>query len=84
MRIFVGRLNASVSESDLRKVFEAYGRVAAVSLVRRGPRRHAYVDMADPACARRAIGGLSSRWEVEQALPAARRETQLDYGDFAR
>ncbi|HYF01065.1 MAG TPA: RNA-binding protein, partial [Planctomycetota bacterium] len=76
--------SASVSETDLRKVFEAYGRVAAVSVVRRGPRRHAFVEMDDPARARAAIDGLSPGWAVAPARHAVLRETQADYGDFAR
>ena len=84
MRIYVGRLTASVSESHLRKMFETYGRVGAVSLVRRGPRGHAFVDMEDPARAREAIGDLSERWAVAPARPAVKRETQADFGDFAR
>ena len=84
MRIYVGRLCASLSEKDLRKVFEAYGRVAGLALVGRGPRRHAFVEMVDPACARKAIDGLAPRWAVAQALPVRARETQGDYADCAR
>ena len=82
MRIHVGRLSASLSESDLRNVFEAYGRVVAVSLVRRGPRRHAFVDMVDAERARAAIDGLSRTWAVSPAR--LKPETQADFADFAR
>lgn len=92
MLIHVGNLPPQVTESDLRRAFETYGRVLDVLSIRTAPRggpdRESLIDMPDPWEAENAVASLHLRriagraWTVEQPLPP--RETQADFSDFAR
>ena len=53
--LFVGNLAPEVSDSDLRAVFEAYGRITSIRLMSR--RGLAYVEL-DPEGAKAALDGL--------------------------
>lgn len=53
--LFVGNLSPEVTDSDLRAVFETYGRVTSVRLVSR--RGIAYIDV-DPEAAQAAVDAL--------------------------
>ncbi len=55
-RLFVGNLSPEVTDSDLRAVFETYGRVTSLRLVSR--RRLAYVEL-DMDAAQAAVEALS-------------------------
>ena len=54
--LFVGNLSPEVTDSDLRAVFETYGRVTSVRLVSR--RRLAYVEL-DLEAAHAAVDALT-------------------------
>ncbi|MEX0786948.1 MAG: RNA-binding protein [Dehalococcoidia bacterium] len=53
--LFVGNLSSEVTDSDLRAVFEEYGRVTSVRLMSR--RGLAYIEI-DPGAAKAAVEGL--------------------------
>ncbi len=61
--IFVGNLDFAASESSIRSLFEAHGKVDRVSLVTDRdtgrPRGFAFVEMPDAAEADRAIAALN-------------------------
>lgn len=53
--LFVGNLSPDVTESELRTVFEDYGKVTSIKLITR--RRLAYIEM-DSGDAQAAVEGL--------------------------
>jgi RNA recognition motif-containing protein len=61
--IFVGNLDFAATESAVRSLFEAYGKVERVSMVSDRdtgrPRGFAFVEMTDAAEAERAIAALN-------------------------
>jgi len=63
--IFVGNLSYGATEEGLRALFEAYGTVQRVSIVRDRetgqPRGFGFVEMTDDAEGERAIAGLNGR-----------------------
>lgn len=62
MRIYVGNMPFSMTDGQLRELFESYGKVDAVDIVtdrQTGrPRGFAFVEMPEETEARRAIEGL--------------------------
>ena len=77
--IFVGNLAADTSEQTLRTLFEAYGRVLSVNIVKdrdtAAPRGFAFVEMGSDAEAQAAIAALNGtivdqqRVNVNEARP---------------
>ena len=63
--IFVGNLSFSVTEAALRSLFEAYGSVASVNIVKDRdsgqPRGFGFVEMTNDAEAAKAINGLNGK-----------------------
>jgi RNA recognition motif-containing protein len=61
--IFVGNLNFGTSEQSILSLFQTYGTVERVNLVRdrdsRQPRDFAFVEMSNDDQARKAIDGLN-------------------------
>ena len=61
--IFVGNLDFAATETAVRSLFEAYGKVDRVSMVSDRetgrPRGFAFVEMSDPGEADRAIAALN-------------------------
>lgn len=72
MEIFVGNLSFDAREEDVRKMFEPFGTVAAVSIImkKRGDksRGFGFVDMPDEAQAKAAIAGLNGVLLMERPL----------------
>jgi RNA recognition motif-containing protein len=64
-KLYVGNLSFNTSESDLRRVFEAQGAVSSCSLIMDKftgkSRGFAFVEMASPADAAKAITELSGK-----------------------
>ena len=65
--LFVGNLDSEVTQEDLRRLFEAYGQVVQVHIIRDRdtglPRGFAFVEMTNAAEAEKAIRALNgSRW----------------------
>lgn len=65
MKIYVGNLSFSTSESRLRELFEEHGEVASASLVMDRetgrPRGFGFVEMNDDAQARAAMAALNGQ-----------------------
>ena len=65
MNIYVGNLSFDVSEADLEKAFEEYGRVKSIKIVMDRDtgksRGFAFVEMEDGREAREAIEGINLR-----------------------
>jgi len=63
INIFVGNLDPTTTETQLRDLFAAYGPVASVSIVQdrdtQGPRGFAFVEMTDASQAKTAIDSLN-------------------------
>jgi cold-inducible RNA-binding protein len=77
--IFVGNLAANTSEQTLRTLFEAFGEVLTVKMVKNrdtaAPRGFAFIEMGSDAKAQSAIAGLNGttiderRVNVNEARP---------------
>lgn len=84
MNIYVGNLPRELTENDLRKAFEAYGKVDAVAIIKDkftgSSRGFGFVEMPDNEEAKAAIAGINGRelggrkLTVNEARP--RTETQ--------
>jgi len=72
MEIFVGNLSFDAREEDVRKMFEPFGAVAAVTIImkKRGDksRGFGFVDMPDEAQAQAAIAGLNAALLMERPM----------------
>ncbi len=71
MTIFVGNLADEVTEDDLRRVFENFGHVTAVSITKDSfgeSKGVAFVEMSDKAEAQAAINGLNGQELKDRAL----------------
>jgi RNA recognition motif-containing protein len=83
MNIFIGNLSRGVSEEDLRKEFEAYGKVDSVNIIKDKytgeSRGFGFVEMPNDREARAAIEGLNGKElkgraiNVNQAHPKRER-----------
>lgn len=65
MKIYVGNLSSDTTDDDLRREFEAFGKVDTVSLVKDRysgqPRGFGFIEMPTKAEAEAAITGLKGR-----------------------
>jgi len=65
MNIYVGNLSGEISEEDLREAFEAFGKVASVTIIKDKvsgePRGFGFVEMPAKAEAQSAITGLEGK-----------------------
>ncbi len=65
MNIYVGNLNYSIDEGELQKLFETYGKVDSVKIVRDRQtgraRGYAFIDMPNEQEAKNAISGLNQQ-----------------------
>ena len=65
MNIYVGNLSGEVSEEDLRQAFEAFGKVASVTIIKDKfsgeSRGFGFVEMPAKAEAQSAITGLKDK-----------------------
>jgi cold-inducible RNA-binding protein len=88
--IFVGNLDFSATESSVRALFEPYGKVDRVNLLRDRDtgrsRGFAFVEMTDSAEADRAIAALNGADLGGRALNVneARPKTEGGRGGFSR
>ncbi|MFB3777326.1 MAG: RNA recognition motif domain-containing protein [Bryobacteraceae bacterium] len=71
-KIFVGNLDFSVSEETIRELFEKFGTVERIDIVRDRdtgqPRGFAFVEMTDSAEADRAIADLNGKMVGNRAV----------------
>jgi RNA recognition motif-containing protein len=83
MNIYVGNLSYDVTEEDLRKAFEAFGKVTSVNLIKDKysgrSKGFGFVEMAEKSEATAAIQGLNGKdlkgraISVNEARPRADR-----------
>ena len=70
--LFVGNLDSEATPEELRRLFEAYGQVGQVHIVRDRdtglPRGFAFVEMTNEAEAEKAIQGLNGSILRDRAL----------------
>jgi len=82
--IFVGNLDYGATEDAIRDLFEQYGAVERVSLIRDrdtgAPRGFAFVEMSDPAEADRAIAGLNGTILGNRAINVNEARPRPDSG----
>ncbi len=81
MKIYVGNLNRQAAEQEIRALFEAFGEVKSVKIIKDfetgEPRGFAFVEMADKAQGTEAIRELEykefqgRRLKVNEAKPKA-------------
>ncbi|MCZ2074629.1 MAG: RNA-binding protein [Bryobacteraceae bacterium] len=84
--IFVGNLDYGATEESIRGLFEQFGTVDRVSLVRDRdtgqPRGFAFVEMADSGQAERAIAGLNGGMVNGRALNVNEARPKPERGGF--
>lgn len=72
MKIYVGNLSRDVTEDELRKEFEAFGKVDSVTIVRDRysgqPRGFGFVEMTTKAEGQAAIAGLNGKTLGDRTL----------------
>jgi RNA recognition motif-containing protein len=72
MNIYVGNLAYTISEEDLQKAFEGFGKVASVNIIRdqfsNQSKGFGFVEMPEQAEAQAAIGGLNGKEMNGRAL----------------
>jgi RNA recognition motif-containing protein len=82
--IFVGNLDYGATEDAIRDLFEQYGAVERVSLIRDrdtgAPRGFAFVEMSDAAEADRAIAGLNGTIVGNRAINVNEARPRPDSG----
>ena len=69
--LFVGNLDSEVTQEELRRLFEAYGQVMQVHIIRdrdTGLPRFAFVEMTNDAEAEKAIKALNGSILRDRAL----------------
>ena len=90
MNIFVGNLSFQVTDTDIRKAFEAYGQVASANVIMDKftgkSRGFGFVEMPNANEAKAAIEGLNNKElngrpiRVNEAQPRADRPPRGDRG----
>jgi len=84
--IFVGNLDFGATEESIRELFEQFGTVDRVSLVRDRdtgqPRGFAFVEMTDSDQAERAIAGLNGGMVNGRALNVNEARPKPERGGF--
>ena len=82
-KLYVGNLNYSATEEELKELFGSYGEVKEVNII--GGRGFGFVEMSSPAEAEKAKEGLDStdfkgrNLRVDEARPARNRQHRRDY-----
>lgn len=84
MNIYVGNLSFDVSEEDLRKTFEAFGRTNSATIIRDKysgqSRGFGFVEMADRAEAQAAIDGLNGKELLGRQINVSEARPRADRG----
>ncbi len=83
MNIYIGNLSREVTDEDLRKLFEGFGQVTSVNIIKDKfsgePRGFGFVEMPGKAEAQAAINGLNGKelkgrtLNVSEARPRTER-----------
>ncbi len=90
MNIYVGNLDFSVTEEDLKKAFEAFGQITSVNVIRdqysNRSKGFGFVEMPESSEAQAAIAALNGKelngrsLSVNEARPKADRNRGGGYG----
>jgi cold-inducible RNA-binding protein len=82
MRIYVGNLSYSVTESDIKAEFEAFGKVESVNLIidreTRRPKGFAFVEMPSSDEAKTAMAELNGKNLKERAITVNEAKPRSD------
>ena len=85
MNIYVGNLAKDVTEDVLRGLFEAFGQVTSVTILKdrftNEPRGFAFVEMPDEEQAKAAINGLNKKQVNGQYLSVNEARPRTDSRD---
>jgi RNA recognition motif-containing protein len=85
MNIYVGNLSRDVSDSDIQKAFEAFGKVASVNIIKDKfsgeSRGFGFVDMPSKDEAQAAITGMSGKEFMGRALNVNEARPRTDRSD---
>ncbi|MCK4756789.1 RNA-binding protein [candidate division WOR-3 bacterium] len=85
MNIYVGNLSRDVSDSDIQKAFEAFGKVASVNIIKDKfsgeSRGFGFVDMPSKDEAQAAIAGMSGKEFMGRALNVNEARPRTDRSD---
>jgi len=94
MKLYVGNMPFSMSEGDLRQLFEEHGSVDSVSVITDRdtgrPRGFAFVEMPDDEAARTAMASLDNKMiegrnlKVNEARPRENRNRGGGGGGYNR
>ena len=83
INIFVGNLDPTTTESQLKDLFAAYGSVQTVTIATdrdtSGPRGFAFVEMTDPAEAKTAIASLNGFRLNDRAIRLNEARPKLEH-----
>jgi RNA recognition motif-containing protein len=84
MNIFVGDLSFEAIEADLKRAFEAFGKVNSVTIIKEKngikSRGFGFVDMPDDAEGIEAINGLNDKEFMGRVLKVSRARKKLEVG----
>ena len=90
MKIYVGNLSYTVTDEDLKKAFEAFGKVDSANVIKdqfsNRSKGFGFVEMADSGEAQAAISGLNGKdldgrtMNVNEAKPRPERGRGNDSG----
>ena len=85
MNIYVGNLSRDVTDGDIQKAFEAFGKVASVNIIKDKfsgePRGFGFVDMPSKDEAQAAITGMSGKEFMGRALNVNEARPRTDRSD---
>ena len=88
MNIYVGNLAYSITEEELKKAFEAFGKVVSINIIKdrysNQSKGFGFVEMPESAEAQAAIAGLNGKELNGRTLTVneARPRSDRDRGDF--
>ncbi len=84
MNIYVGNLSPGITEDDLKQAFEAFGKIASVTLIKDKfsgeSRGFGFVEMPDKAEGKSAIDGLNGKDLKGQTLNVNEARPRSDKG----
>lgn len=88
MNIYVGNLSFAATEEEVRELFEAFGQVASVSLIKDKftgrPRGFGFVEMSDDNEAQKAIQELNGKDFKGRSMTINQARPREDRGGFGR
>ncbi len=81
MKLFVGNIPHSLSESDLKNLFTPFGNVVSVKIIQDHEtgrsRGFAFVEMGSPSEAKKAIEGLNGKEVLSRAIVVTEARPQV-------